>query len=148
MQRVDFGDDRLAPINRHQPQRHRTHQRGQGPSKQVSYQPEDDHRRRHGIDSRRQIDPPGLRAEGQQRKQLAQQQVQRVAGGVGDAQLRRDDLEFEGVGRADCAGQGQQVNRQQRGGHEQRPQPPPVPVVIAEQRPRRQDGREPNPGGE
>ncbi len=66
-------------------------------------------RGRDPIQRRAQVQPPGHRANGDERPQFAQEQVERVAGGMGNAQLWGHHLKLEGIGFADGAPQGEQV---------------------------------------
>ena len=50
-----------------------------------------------GAGGRKQVDAHGHRAERQQRKQIGEDQVERVAGRVYDAQQRRRKLKFAAV---------------------------------------------------
>ena len=68
---------------------------------------------RQAVDHRRHVEPPRHRPQRQQGKQLAQQQVKRVAGGVSNAKLRSHHLKFKGVGAANGGRHGEQVNGQQ-----------------------------------
>ena len=122
MQSVNLGNDRLGPKGRGE---------GKGQRGQKGWQPAgdalsgsqggqaqqnkvDDQDSGGGKDSRGQVHAPGHAIQRQEREQLAEQDVEGVAGGMRHSQAGDDDLKLKGVGQADGGQQRAQVERKRR----------------------------------
>ena len=94
---IDFGHHRLGP---HDGRKGKDQSGGHGrqPAAVQLAADQEDHRNGQGPeDCRHQVDPIGNVPDRDEREELAEQRVEGVAGGVGDAQLIGDDLELETV---------------------------------------------------
>ena len=68
-----------------------------------------------GEEGRDEVDPIGDVADGEQREELPQEDVQWVAGGVSNPQSVGDNLELETVGLAQCGREGAQIDDEGQG---------------------------------
>ena len=125
---VDFGDGSLRPPGGAERKDRADRGCGQPAAAQLACDQEQHADRGCASQGRKQIDPVGQVLEREVAEGPAQNRVQRIAGGMGDAQARQDDLELQAIVEDRGHGWRKRGHVQRQCGQAQAKRPPAVAV--------------------